>query len=167
MSVSLKSRNSRSDVTQPISPLLQWSHAELKTFLIDSIPHHAALGLQILDCGAGWVSMMIPYVEHLADVGGGIDPAAVTTLVDTACGSVPLTMLTDLRRTATLELRTDFIRGCHPGRDVRCEARCVQVDRNVAFVQAEVHDGESSGPVAIATGLFAIFSSPKTGASVT
>lgn len=159
-------RISRSDVTQPISPLLQWSHAELKTFLIDSVPHHAALGLQIVDCGAGCLSMMIPYVEHLADVGGGIDPGAVTTLIDTACGSVPLTMLTDLRRTATLELRTDFIRACRPGSDVRCEARCVHVDRNVAFVRAEAHDGDNSGPVAIATGMFAIFASPKTGATI-
>lgn len=154
-------------MTQPISPLLQWSHAELTNFLIDSVPHHAALGLQIVDCGVGRLSMMIPYVERLAEVGGGIDPGAVTTLVDTACGSVPLTMLTDLRRTATLELRTDFIRACRPGRDVRCEARCVHVDRNVAFVQAEVHDGDNSGPVAIATGLFAIFASLKPGASAT
>lgn len=151
-------------MTQTISPLLQWPHAELKTFLVDAVPHHAALGLQVVECSAGRLSMMIPYVERLADGGGGIDPGAVTTLVDTACGSVPLTMLTDLRRTATLELRTDFIRACRPERDVRCEARCVHVDRNVAFVQAEVHDGDDSGPVAIATGMFAIFASLKSGA---
>lgn len=109
--------------------------------------------------------MMIPYIGSLADASGGIDPGAVTTLVDTACGSVPLTMLADLRRTATLELRTDFIRACRPGSNVRCEARCLHVDRNVAFVQAEVHDGDDSGPVAVATGTFAIFASVKIGAS--
>lgn len=110
--------------------------------------------------------MMIPHVECLAGPRGGIDSGAVTSLVDTACGSVPLTMVADLRRTATLELRTDFIRTCRPGRDVRCEARCVHVDRHVAFVQAEVFDGDSAhGPVAIATGMFAIFPSLRPGSS--
>ncbi len=143
-----------------VSPLLQWSQSELQNFLVDSVPHHSALGLQVVRCSEGRLSMMIPYVEHLAEESGGIDPCAVITLVDTVCGSVPLTMLADLRRTATLELRTDFLRACRPGRDVRSEARCLHVDRNVAFVQAEVYDGDISGPVAVATGTFAIFRSP-------
>ena len=145
------------------SPLLRWTNAELQGFLVDPVPHHVALGLRVLACSAGRLSMMIPYAERLADEHGGIEAGVITTLVDASCGSVALTMLADLLRTATLELRADFLRPCPPGRDISCDARCLRVERDVAFVQAEVRIDDSSEPIAVAIGTFAIFGRPSNG----
>ena len=73
-----------------------------------------------------------------------------------------------LRRTATLDLRVDFLRKPGPGLGVRCEAQIMSLDEHIVTVRGIAHDGDSAHPVAIATATFAVFSpsvSPPPGAA--
>ena len=103
-----------------------------------SIPHNKALGLRVVDVGAGQASVRLPYDAKL--VGnpetGVLHGGAITTLIDVACGAAVMLKLTRFVRIATLDLRIDYLRPAHAGQDVVAHAECYKLTRNVAFVRA-------------------------------
>lgn len=135
------------------------SFDQLQKILIDPVPLHRALNLRVTEISHGRLAYDLPYSETL--VGnpetGEIHEFAITTLIDSVCGSTVKTGLDHYNRTATLDLRIDFLRASSPGATIRCEGECLRADDNVGLVRAVVHEGDKSNPLAVASGSFAIF----------
>lgn len=142
-----------------MSPVFSMTADEQQRFFINRVPHNEALGMRVSHCSPGRLSFDLPYSPEL--VGnpetGEMHEGTLTVLLDAACGSVVLTELGELQRTATLDLRLDFLRPAKAGADIRCDAWCLKVTAHLATVRAIAHDGDSSDPVAVATGSFAVF----------
>ncbi|WP_191965235.1 PaaI family thioesterase [Marinobacter halotolerans] len=142
-----------------MSPLLRWPIRDLQDFFVDCVPHQSALGLQVTECLDGHLSVDMPFADYLTDSRASeiLHEGGIISLIDASAGSVLLTQRKELRRTATLDLRIDFLRRCRPGEGVSCQAKSLKVSRNVGVTHAKVHDSDEDSPIAVATGTFAIF----------
>lgn len=134
---------------------------QLQKFYVDAIPHHTRLGMRIVDCQKGRLSIDLPFDAALAGPAPneGLHSGAITTLIDTACGSVVPTLQQAPRRAATLDLRTDFLASAPQGVGARCVAECFHFDANLAFVRASAYEVGSQSIIATASGTFAAFDS--------
>jgi uncharacterized protein (TIGR00369 family) len=141
-----------------MSPLLTLPPEQLDQFLVGAIPHHCQLGMRAGTCGDGVMGMDLPWDATLAEhAHGGIHSGAITTLIDALSGSVVLTRMTDFRRSATLDLRMDFLRAATHGQTVYGHAEVQHMDSHVAFTRAVAHHGDIDDPIARSSGCFALF----------
>ncbi len=141
------------------NPLTGLSLENAQRILIDTVPQSRALGLKVIEIGAGRIVVDLPYDERLiGDPATGVmHGGAITTMIDGACGTAVLTALRVLRRCATIDLRIDYLRAARPGRTVRCVAECHRVTHEIAFARAVAHDGDADDLLATATGNFVLF----------
>jgi uncharacterized protein (TIGR00369 family) len=131
---------------------------KFQTYFIESVPQYRALKLRAVERAAGYLVYDMPYCETLIGdpATGEIHEFAITTLIDAVCATAIQTRLDKSFRTATLDLRVDFMRKSRAGRTIRCEAECLRLDANTATVRAIAHEGDKTDPLAISTGSFAI-----------
>lgn len=146
-----------------MNAILEMPVEKFERIFIHSVPHYRLLGLALTQRGLGRLTYTMPYAEHL--IGdpetGEIHDAAIVTLIDAACTTAIQTRLDKFHRTATLDLRTDFLRRSRPGRAIICEAECLRLDENIAAIRAAAHDGDPADPLVIAAAAFAIISLPR------
>lgn len=125
---------------------------------IEQIPHARALGFRLVSVGGGIAEISMPWAPQL--VGdpstGVIAGGAVSTLMDTCCGAAVMSIPEVPGRTATLDLRIDYMRPATPGQTITARAEVYQLTRSIAFLRAIATDEDSSRPVASATGAFTV-----------
>ncbi len=131
--------------------------AAVRAFITE-LPYARALGLQMLDVGAGWAELAMPYrADLVGDPATGVmHGGSVSALMDTTCGAAVMSHPEAGAATATLDLRIDYLRGARPGQTVRARADCIRVTRSIAFVRATAHDDDADTPIAMATGAFTV-----------
>lgn len=123
---------------------------------IEALPHSAALGMEFVSLENGMAGIAMDYDEKLIGdpetkvISGG----AVSALLDTCCGAAVLTHPQAPARTATMDLRIDYMRGAEPGQRITAYAEVYHMTRSVAFVRAKAYDDDQDNPVATATGAF-------------
>lgn len=146
-----------------MSAILDMPLEKFQTYFIQSVPQYRALQLRAVERGPGYLCYDMPYAEALVGdpATGEIHEFAITTLIDAVCATAIQTRLDKSFRTATLDLRVDFMRKSRAGCTVRCEAECLRLDSNTAVVRAVAHEGDRADPLAISTGSFAIISLRK------
>jgi uncharacterized protein (TIGR00369 family) len=146
-----------------MSAILDMPLEKFQRIFIESSPQYRALRLRAIARGPGYLAYEMPYAEELVGdpATGEIHEFAITTLIDAACATAVQTRLDKSQRTATLDLRVDFMRKSRKGCDVRCEAEVLRMDDNTALVRAVAHEGEKSDPLAISTGSFAVIGMRK------
>ena len=104
------------------------------------------LGLTVAKAASGTLILELPYSSKI--VGnpetGVIHGGAITTLMDTASGSVMICALEDFELCPTLDLRVDYMRPAEPGKPVFARAEIRKMTRNIAFTRCEAYqdDGE-------------------------
>lgn len=141
-----------------MNAILEMPLEKFQRIFIDSVPHYRVLNLSLKQRGFCRLSYVLPYAETL--IGnpetGEIHEFAIVTLIDATCTTAIQTRLDRFHRTATLDLRTDFMRKSRPGHAVTCDAECLRQDTNTATLRAVAHEGDPTDPLVIATGAFAI-----------
>jgi uncharacterized protein (TIGR00369 family) len=135
--------------------------AQINRHFQQVVPHNRALGLEMLALTDGEARMRLPYSAEL--VGnpdtGVLHGGAITTLMDACCGAAVFMKLTSPVPIATLDLRIDYLRPAHPGREVLAHATCFRLTRNVAFVRGIAYHDDEQDPVAAAAGAFMLATS--------
>jgi len=138
---------------------------ELQQRFITQIPFNEFLGLRVVGASPGRLVAELPFSAGLV---GDADTNAmaegpITTAIDAVCGSVALTIWHHFRRTATLDLRLDFLRAPGAGLGVTIEADSISLNEHLSIVRGVEHDGDPARPIAIATASFATFPPRATG----
>jgi uncharacterized protein (TIGR00369 family) len=123
---------------------------------VQRTPHMREIGARITAVSSGRGSMTLPArPEWVGDPQRAqLHPGALTVLADSTCGLAVGTALTERAPYATLDLRMDYLRPAGPEHDVHCDAHCFRLTRNVAFVRAEVYQGDREQPIAVAQASF-------------
>ena len=108
-----------------------------------NVPHNDELGIEVVDFrhGTGEAWMRLPYADRL--IGdpetGVLHGAAITTLMDAACGMAVFIRIGRGANIATLDLRIDYLKPARPGTDVIAHAECYKLTRSIAFVRGTAH----------------------------
>jgi uncharacterized protein (TIGR00369 family) len=123
---------------------------------IAALPHSAALGMKLVSLEGVTAGISMDYDERFIGdpetkvISGG----AVSALLDTCCGAAVLTHPKAPVKTATMDLRIDYMRGAQPGQTITAYAEVYHMTRSIAFVRARAFDDDTENPVATATGAF-------------
>lgn len=133
------------------------SSAEHRRDYIASIPHSAALGMDMVEVGAGRCVLRLPFQAPLADVHGGLAGGAVSALLDNAGGVAVFCSLARATDFSTLSLRVEFITAPAAGRDVFARVECLRLEGRQAHIRgvADCGDADRPGPpFATVSGVF-------------
>lgn len=111
---------------------------------ISMLRHVQVLGLTVesADAAERCVVMKLPYAEQIIGnpMKGIVHGGALTTLMDTACGTAVFAVLPDFELCPTLDLRVDYMKAAKPGLDLLCRAKVTRVSGNVVFTDGEVFE---------------------------
>ena len=131
----------------------------LNQAMIAAVPYNAALGLEVVDFGAGTATIRLPYKPELVGnpENGVLHGGVVTGLIDATCGLAVFMKLPEPTRIATLDLRIDYLKPATPGEPLHARAECYKLSKQVAFVRASAFHGEPDDAIASAAGTFMIF----------
>lgn len=145
-----------SDTDAPPSP------EDILASVIGLIPHAQALGMETIHATRGMAIMKLPYDERLVGnpENGVLHGGAVTTLIDTCCGLAAITEPKVPQRTATLDLRIDYLRPATPHQPLFAMAEVYKSTRQIAFLRASAYQDGPRDLVASATGTF-MFVGPR------
>lgn len=125
------------------------------TRFIDTLNQARELGLSVTGAEKGCLTLCMPYSDRI--IGnpetGVIHGGAITTLMDTASGSVILCALDDFELCPTLDLRVDYMRPAEPNKPVYARAETYKVTRNIIFTRCEAFQ-EGGETIANCVGTF-------------
>lgn len=105
------------------------------------LPQCQALQMAALEADDQRVLFTVPFAENLVGnarkrlIHGGV----ISTLLDTACGSVVICSLPRFEMCPTLDLRIDHLRPAVADKPLYCEARVVKVTPQIVFTEGEVY----------------------------
>lgn len=106
---------------------------------ISTLKQACELGLAVESAGEGELVLRLPYSDQI--IGnpdtGVIHGGAITTLMDTASGSVIMCALDEFELCPTLDLRVDYMRPAQPHKPVFARAETYKVTRNIIFTRCE------------------------------
>ncbi len=122
---------------------------------IGTLNQGCELGLAVESASEGELILRLPYSDRI--IGnpdtGVIHGGAITTLMDTASGSVIMCALEDFELCPTLDLRVDYMRPAEPHRPVFAKAETYKITRNIIFTRCEAYQ-ESGETIANCVGTF-------------
>ncbi|WP_396586248.1 PaaI family thioesterase [Bermanella sp. R86510] len=117
---------------------------------ISVLKHCQVLGMKVVEASNKSLTIELPYSEqHVGNPSTGVIHGGVlTTLMDTACGTMVINALPEFELCPTLDLRVDYVRAAEPGESIFAFAEAYRVSRNVVFTRCTVHQGDVNEPVA-------------------
>ena len=117
--------------------------------------HGQLLNLEYRDSGPDWVEAALPWREELVGLTkqGSFASSVIVSLLDTCGGIAVYQRFGEVTKSATIDLRVDYLRSARKGETVVARCECYKVTRQVAFVRgwAQSEDGD---PIAQAAGTF-------------
>ena len=117
--------------------------------------HGQLLSLEYRDSGPDWVEAALPWREELVGLTkqGSFASSVIVSLLDTCGGVAVYQRFGEVTKSATIDLRVDYLRSARKGETVVARCECYKVTRQVAFVRgwAQSEDGD---PIAQAAGTF-------------
>lgn len=113
---------------------------------VSTLAQAGELGIEVTEARENRLILRLPYSEKI--IGNPetrvIHGGAITTLMDTASGSVVICALPDFELCPTLDLRVDYMRPAEPDQPVFARAEAYRVARNIIFTRCEAFQ-ESDG----------------------
>lgn len=117
------------------------------------------LGITVSDAGQNQLTLCLPYSRKI--IGnpdtGVIHGGAITTLMDTASGSVMICALEEFELCPTLDLRVDYMRPAEPEKPVYARAEVHKMTRHIAFTRCEAYQLNNAGQEDIIANCVATF----------
>ena len=126
------------------------------------VPHHLALGFELLRLSDGIAESRLPYrAEFVGNPRTGVlHGGVVTSLLDSTGGASVMAALGRPVVIATLDLRIDYLRASTPGRALGARAECYKLTPSVAFVRGSAFNDDPHDPVAAMSATFMLNSTP-------
>ncbi len=120
--------------------------------LEDSIPHIAALGIEIIEIDGPVAISRLPYANHLiGDPDTGVlHGGAITTQIDNLSAVAMHSAIGHAVPCATIDLRVEYLKPATPGRDVLARSECRRITRQIAFITSTAYHDEDD-PIALAS----------------
>lgn len=120
------------------------------TRFVAVLKHCQVLGMKVIEANEKSLTIELPYNKsHVGNPSTGVIHGGVlTTLMDTASGTMVINALPKLELCPTLDLRVDYVRAAEPNRSIFAFAEAYRVSRNVVFTRCIVHQGNIDEPVA-------------------
>mgnify|MGYP002631997177 CR=1 FL=1 len=118
------------------------------------IPFLKALSTTVDFLDRGRCGLSLPWGENLVGDAstGTVHGGVITTLLDSASGMAVFSVVPRLMQIATLDLRIDYLRPGAPHIDIKAEADCYRISKNVAFVRGRAfQDGDREIASSLAT----------------
>lgn len=111
------------------------------TRFIESLNQARELGVSVIQATKAGLTLCLPYSDRI--IGnpdtGVIHGGAITTLMDTASGSVILCALDEFELCPTLDLRVDYMRPAEPHKPVYARSEAYKITRNIIFTRCEAY----------------------------
>lgn len=128
------------------------------------IPHHGAIGLELVEVGADHAVGRIPYAPFLVGdpMSGVVHGGIVTTLLDAVGGAATLVRHGGFPAMATLDLRIDYLRPSTPEEPLIARVECYRLTRNIAFTRGFAHNDDASNPLASMSATYILHQAKKT-----
>lgn len=129
----------------------------LRQLTQDRTAHYgAAIGVRFHAEGADWAEFSLPYDPALAaDARSGIMASGqIMALMDMASSAAVWIVRRRFAPQATLDLRIDHLRAAMPGRTIYGHGECYRIERRVAFVRGQAHEGDRGDPILHVAGTF-------------
>ena len=105
------------------------------------------LGISPVQAGKNHLLLKLPYQEKIVGNpdNGVIHGGAITTLMDTASGTVILCALPEFDLCPTLDLRVDYMRPAMPRLPVFARAKAYRITDNIIFTRCEAFQEVEEG----------------------
>ena len=117
---------------------------------VGSLAQCSELGIKPVMAAPNELVLELPYTNAI--IGnpdtGVIHGGAITTLMDTASGSVVICGLEEFELCPTLDLRVDYMHAAEPGQPVFAKATCYKITKNIIFTRCLAYQGLDEEPVA-------------------
>ncbi len=135
---------------------MEFDFDNMRQLMGEHIPHMAALGLELLSMDeTGAVGKLPHREEFVGDPETGIvHGGVVTSLLDSLSGMCILPILGATVRTATLDLRIDYLKPAAPRQEIFAKVQCYRTTQNIAFTRGMAYQGDIDDPIAHAAGSF-------------
>ncbi len=117
---------------------------------ISVLRHCQLLGLEVLSADEASLQMKLPYSEDIIGnpLAGIIHGGALTTLMDTACGTACFVAIEGMELCPTLDLRVDYMTASERGEDLVAHASVTRITKNVVFTECQVRQQNDNTIVA-------------------
>jgi uncharacterized protein (TIGR00369 family) len=125
-------------------------------FVLEGVPHAAALRMMVIEIKPGEAVCKVPYAEHLVGNpdSGVIHGGVITALLDNTCGTAVGSKTGMRGAIATLDLRIDYMKPATPKQDIFAFAECFKVTTNIAFVRGLAYHTDRNDPIATCAATF-------------
>lgn len=142
--------------SEKINPAIGAMLLQAREWLAHEHSLFRSLNIEPILIGKGKATFAVDVPKKYAAIDGTIHGGFITTIVDSIFGLCVFTALEELKPIATINLRTDYIGQAKPGERVLCEAECVSVNNEVAYVNGAVKSQASNKLVAMGSGAFMV-----------
>lgn len=126
-----------------------------KRFLAN-LPHCQRLGLTIVSAQENLLYVRLPYANEIIGnpITGALHGGALTTLMDTACGTAVFASLPGFELCPTLDLRMDYMKAAEAGLHLLAEAKVIRITKHVVFTECMVYQEKDNVLIARCTAAF-------------
>lgn len=136
--------------------MAQNPYLEMARRFVESIPHNADLGIEVVDIARGVATLRLPGKPALC---GDPErqlyfPSVLLTLADAASGVAYVSAINELTAVATLDLRIDYLRPVGVEHTLVVRAHCHRHTREVGFVQCDIRAEGAEDAAAMVTASF-------------
>ncbi|GJL94537.1 MAG: hypothetical protein DHS20C05_09420 [Hyphococcus sp.] len=147
---------SNDSTPEKINPAIGAMLLQAREWLAHEHSLFRSLNIEPILIGKGKATFAVDVPGKYADADGAIHGGFITTIIDSIFGLCVFTALEELKPIATINLRTDYIGQLEPGERVLCNAECISVNDEVAYVNGDVKTQKGNDLIAMGSGAFMV-----------
>ena len=134
-------------------------YLELASFFTLHIKHNQTIGIKPVHADGNSLTLMLPFSQAIVAVEKRrtISGAALTALMDSACGTAVVLALGIVQPCPTLDLRIDYVARLEAEKALYVCATVQKIERDIVFIRGCAYHDDPQQPVAIGIASFLRF----------